>query len=107
MDLNKLSKEQLINCVRFLLGDDLEVRGHNAQKKQIKELVEWFEENSLVNNISDKDDKKFDRLKGFFTDMPTRFKELKSWGNSILPIDMEGLEDISDSDARASIMIED
>lgn len=107
MELSKLTREQLEICVRHLLGESLEVRAFNAQQKQIQELVEFFEKNSLVDNISDKDDKKFDRLKAFFTDMPTRFAELKKWGEGITPIDFTELEKVTDSDLRARIMIDD
>ena len=105
--LEKLNRQQLEDCVKVLLGGSLKIRGFNAQKKQLKDIIEFLEDNSLVEGIEDSKDKTFDRLKGFLDDMPDYFAKLDKMGESILPIDMKSLESVTDSDIRANIMIDD
>ena len=107
MDLSKLERKQLEDCVRYLLGGELEVRAFKARERQLEEIVKFLEEESLVDNVDDKDDKTFDRLKGFFKDLPTMVMEQSKWGETILPIDFSSIKEISDYEARASIMISD
>lgn len=78
-NLNKCSKEELINAI-MVITLSRKAAAIRALEHQADEIVTYLSENSLVDNLNDKDDKTFDRGKMFLKDLPeleARIENLK------------------------------
>ena len=60
-----------------MLSEDVEVRGYNAYMTQVENIIRYCEDNNLVDNLSDKDDKKYDRGKAFLKELPQMIGDVK------------------------------
>ena len=64
-EVNKLTSEKKTVAILTHLDNGMKMRAMKAQRKQIEGIVKYMEEHNLVDDISNKDDKTWDRLKSF------------------------------------------
>lgn len=86
-DLEKFTKPQLIDGILYLLSEDIEVRGYNSYVSQVSNIITYCEENNLVSNISDKDDKRYDRGKSWLKEIPDMIASIKRIRKDLLSIE--------------------
>ena len=85
--LKDFKKEELIDAIMHLLGESISARGYRAYLKQVKNIVEFIENENLVDKISDKDDKKFDRGDKLFKGLPEQLEKVEKLQEKLLNIE--------------------
>lgn len=87
--LKGFKEGQYIDAILALTANDLRLRGYRAQKKQIEDIIEYLEANSLTKNISDSKDKSWDRLKSFVDDLHSYMNKLEEIEEKIIKLEKE------------------
>jgi len=85
--LKEFSKGDLIDAIMHLLEESTTIRGYRAYLNQVNNIVEFIENENLVDKISDKDDKKFDRGDKLFKGLPEQLDKIEKLQEKLLNIE--------------------
>jgi|TARA_B110000858_G_scaffold190967_1_gene239638 hypothetical protein len=91
--LKGFKEEEYIEAIMQLCNSGIKTRAIAVQLKQLEDIIQYLEENSLVKNISDKDDKSFDRLKKILEDLDVYTNKIDLSQQQLIELNKE--EDLS------------
>jgi hypothetical protein len=88
------TKEELLEIVFTLTSESTKVKAYHALKKQVDGITDYLNQNVLAtkNNLSDKDEKSWDRGKVLLEKLSQYTKDLADLENSILNLDSKYVE---------------
>lgn len=101
-DVRKLPEEKKVIAIMILLDTEMKIRAMKAQRKQIEGIIKHMEEHNLVDGISDKDDKSWDRLKSFVDNLDGLVEKYDSLQKKM--IEMESTEKLTKKASSKSIV---
>lgn len=89
-----MSKEELLKVVFLLTSESSKTRAYLALKKQVDGIIELLNSEVLAtkNNLSDKDEKTWDRGKSLLKDLTQYTKDLSDLEKTFLNVDNSYVE---------------
>jgi len=100
--IDKLSTEQKSDALEYYLSDNRLNKAIKVLEKTIDDIIEHLENNNIVDNLSDKDDKSFDRGKVLLKDLLDLVKDLETAKAS--PLNVEQRKELRKRASGNSIM---
>jgi len=108
-DYEKLSKQELLDIVFLLTSESTKVKAYLALKKQIDGITEYLNENILAThkNMSDKDEKTWDRGKGLLKDLNDYTKDLHELEKTFLNTERSYIQKAESGSLEAYLLDEE
>lgn len=105
-DYEKMSKDELLKVVFQLTSASSKARAYLALKKQVDGIVDYLNNNQLATkqNLSDKEEKTWDRGKSLLKDLTQYTKDLNDLEKTFLQLDTSYIEQAEEGSWESLVM---
>lgn len=105
-DYEKLTKDELLEIVFMFSSESTKVKAYLVLKKQIDGIIEYLDSNTLATkqNLSDKDEKTWDRGKALLKDLSIYTRDLHELEKTFLTTEKSYIEKAKSGSLEAYLL---